>query len=76
MIWKRAVHLNFILPDFKVFGWKENGKLLWMDEPFPNNIEEIIFDSRYHDQYDYHSRNKSNNELDKFDAFSYQSFNP
>ena len=47
-----------------------------MDEPFPNNIEEIIFDSRYHDQYDYHSRNKSNNELDKFDAFSYQRLNP
>ena len=29
-----------------------------------------MFDSRYHDRYDYGNENDSNKELDKFDAFS------
>ena len=41
-----------------------------MDETFPENIEEIMFDSRYQDQYDYGIENESNDELDAFDAFS------
>ena len=41
-----------------------------MDETFPENIEEIMFDSRYQDQYDYGSENESNDELGAFDAFS------
>ena len=41
-----------------------------MDEPFPKDTEEIMFDSRYQDQYDYGSENESNDELDEFDAFS------
>ena len=41
-----------------------------MAETFPENIEEIMFDSRYQDQYDYGSENESNDELDAFDAFS------
>ena len=41
-----------------------------MNKPFPNDIEEIMFDSRYQDQYDYGSENESNGELDQFDGFS------
>ena len=70
LIWKNAIHPNIVLPDFKVCGWKENGELLWMNKPFPNDIEEIMFDSRYQDQYDYGSENESNGELDQFDGFS------
>ena len=68
MIWKSAVHLDVVLPDFKICGWKENGELLWLDEP--KDIKEIMFDSRYQDQYDYCSKNESNDELGGFDAFS------
>ena len=64
-----AVHLNVVLLDFQVCGWKENGQLLWMDKPFPKDIEEM-FDSRYQDQYNYGSENESNDKLDEFDAFS------
>ena len=70
MISKSAVHPNVVLPDFKVCGWKENGELLWMDELFPKDNEQIMFDSRYQDQYSYDSENESNGELDEFDAFS------
>ena len=70
MIWKSAVHLNVVYSDFKVCGWKENGELLWMGEPSSKDIEEIMFGSRYQDQYDYGSENERNSELDKFDAFS------
>ena len=42
----------------------------WMDEPFPKDIEETIFDSTYQDQYDYGSENENNEELGEFDAFS------
>ena len=41
-----------------------------MDETFPENIEEIMFDLRYQDQYDYGSENESNDKLDEFDACS------
>ena len=70
MISKSAVHPNVVLPDFKVCGWKENEELLWMDKPFPRDIEEIMFDPRYQDQYSYGSENESNGELDEFDPFS------
>ena len=70
MISKSAVHPNVVLPDFKVCGWKENGELLWMDELFPKDNEQIMFDSRYQDQYSYDSENESNGELGEFDAFS------
>ena len=52
MVWKSAIHPNIVLSDFKACGWKENGELLWMDEPFPEDIEQIMFDSRYQDQCD------------------------
>ena len=48
MIWKSTVHLNVVLLDFKICGWKENGEFLWLDKP--KDIEEILFDSRYQDQ--------------------------
>ena len=70
MIWKSAVNANVVLLDFKVCGWKEIRELLLMDEPLLKDIEEIMFDSRYQDQYDYGSENESNDELDAFDAFS------
>ena len=60
MIWKSAVHPNVVLLDFKVCGWKEIRELLLMDEPLLKDIEEIMFDSRYQDQYDYGSENESN----------------
>ena len=60
MIWKSAVHPNVVLLDFKVCGWKEIRELLWMVEPLLKDIEEIIFDSRYQDQYDYGSEKDSN----------------
>ena len=41
-----------------------------MDELFPKDNEQIMFDSRYQDQYSYDSENESNGELDEFDAFS------
>ena len=70
MIWKSEVLRNVVHPDFKVCGWKENGELLWIDEPFPKDIEEIVFDSRYQDQHDYGNENESNDELEEFDAFN------
>ena len=60
MIWKSAVNANVVLLDFKVCGWKEIRELLLMDEPLLKDIEEIMFDSRYQDQYDYGSENDSN----------------
>ena len=73
MIWKRAVRRNVILPNFKIFGWEEIGELLWINEHFLEDVEVIMFDSRYQDQYYYGSGNESNNQLDKFDALSIKS---
>ena len=70
MIQKSAVHPNVVLLDFRVCGWKENGELLWIDEHFPKDIEEIMFDSRYQDQYYHGSENESNDELDESNALS------
>ena len=69
MIWKSAVHPNVFLPDLKVCGWKEKRELRWMDAPFPKDIEEIMFDLRYRDQYDYGSKNEGNDKLNEFDAY-------
>ena len=41
MIGISAINQNVVLSDFKVCGWKQNGELLWMDETFPKDTEEI-----------------------------------
>ena len=70
MIWKSTVRPNVVLPNFKIFGWEEKGELLWKNEHFLEDVEVIMFDSRYQDQYYYGSENESNNQLDMFDAMS------
>ena len=65
MIWKSAVRPNVVLPNFKIFGWEET-----INEHFLEDVEVIMFDSRYQDQYYYGSENESNNQLDMFDAMS------
>ena len=46
-IWKRATLSRSAFPDAVHYGWNPDKTIMWVVDVFPQEVESILFDSRY-----------------------------
>ena len=48
-VWKCSLENMVDYPDITLHGWNEDGSVKWVDEVFPNDVEEILLHEEYDD---------------------------
>ena len=46
-IWRCSNEAQLQVPDFKMHGWDANCKIKWLEKEFPDNIQDLFFDSNF-----------------------------
>ena len=46
-IWKCSNEAQLQIPDIKMHGWDANCKIKWLEKEFPDNIQDLLFDSDF-----------------------------
>lgn len=46
-MWKRTSQAMIDLPNFEEFGWDSSGKVEWITDQYPDDIESMLFDDSY-----------------------------
>ena len=51
-IWRNSLSKYVDIPQY--YGWDTEGRIYWMDNAFPPDIEDVLFDETYDEEgYDY-----------------------
>ena len=53
-IWRLSLQSNIDAPNFSGYGWDSEGTIECVQNPFPNNMDDILFDPLF-DEDDYES---------------------
>ena len=47
MIWKQSLSAIFDMPELFNCGWTVEGEICWIENAFPSELEDILFDPDY-----------------------------
>ena len=61
-IWKCTDAPIINVPDLKDHGWNSDGEIQWLDDAFPDDINEMLFDPAFIDEMEFGSEDESNDE--------------
>ena len=51
-IWKSSMENELNCPDITRHGWNEGGSIKWVESVFPKDIEEILLNDNYEEDFD------------------------
>ena len=64
-IWKRPVIAVVEVPELTQCGWTREGEVRWIEEEFPDELEDILLDQNYdEDAFETDDEGKSGNDDD------------
>ena len=46
-MWRLSLQTNINAPNFSGYGWDSKGLIEWVHKSFPNNMEDIFFDTLF-----------------------------
>ena len=61
-IWKCTNAPIINVPDLKDHGWNSDGEIQWLDDAFPDDINEMLFDPPFNDEIEFGSEDESNDK--------------
>ena len=48
-VWKSSFDANIELEDIQKHGWEETSEILWVEKPFPDDVEAILVNEGFDD---------------------------
>ena len=64
MIWRRSLEPMVDIPDLSEHGWLNDGRIQWIDDAFPDSLEEILLDPSFEDYFEIESDVESDDECE------------